>query len=198
MTATATVNGSNTIVEVAPDLVSKWIASGQAVLVDVREDFEYAAERIGPAENHPLGAFDAERLRSTYGDRRIVFYCRSGRRSADAARRYQCGTQPAFHLAGGIQSWKQAGMNTVCPPGGPRIDVMRQTQIAIGAIVLAGTLLGAFWTPWFLVLSGIMGAGLVFAGLSGTCGLALLIGRMPWNRVARACGGGACGVGGAA
>ncbi|MGE0480840.1 MAG: rhodanese-like domain-containing protein [Phycisphaerae bacterium] len=196
---TTTVNGSNTIVEVAPDLVSKWIASRQAVLVDVREDFEYAAERIASAEHHPLTTFDADRVRSACGDRRVVFYCRSGRRSADAARRYQSGTQPVFHLAGGIQAWKSAGMDTIRAPGAPRVDVMRQTQIAIGTIVLAGTLLGAFVSPWFLILSGFMGAGLIFAGASGTCGLALLMGRMPWNRVASAstCGG-ACRTGGAA
>jgi hypothetical protein len=58
---------------------------------------------------------------------------------------------------------------------------MRQVQIAAGSLVVAGTLLGAFVHPAWLVLSGFVGAGLVFAGITNTCGLALLLARMPWN-----------------
>lgn len=184
----ATLNESKPkLVDVSPDLLTQWLRSGEAVLVDVREDFEHASERIEGAENHPLSKFDAAALRARHAGRRIVFHCRSGKRSADAATRFQSGDAPVFQLAGGIQAWKDAGLATLRPTTGPRVDVMRQTQMAIGTFVLAGVLLGAFVSPWFLILSGFMGAGLIFAGASGTCGMAVMIGKLPWNRVAPTC-----------
>jgi hypothetical protein len=59
---------------------------------------------------------------------------------------------------------------------------MRQVQIAAGSMVVLGVLLGAFVTPGFYLLSGFVGAGLVFAGVTGTCGLARVLRMMPWNR----------------
>lgn len=84
-------------------------------------------------------------------------------------------------MAGGLEAWKAAGLETRVDRSAP-IDVMRQTQITIGTIVLAGVLLGTLISPWFLILSGFMGAGLVFAGSTGWCGMAMLMARMPWNR----------------
>jgi hypothetical protein len=60
---------------------------------------------------------------------------------------------------------------------------MRQVQITAGSLVALGTALGWFVSPWFLILSGFVGCGLMFAGLSGWCGMAMMLGRMPWNRV---------------
>jgi len=62
------------------------------------------------------------------------------------------------------------------------LDVMRQVQVTAGSLVLIGVLLGAFLNPWFLILSGFVGSGLMFAGLSGWCGMAKLLGNMPWNK----------------
>jgi hypothetical protein len=59
---------------------------------------------------------------------------------------------------------------------------MRQVQIVAGSLVLTGTLLGAFVSPGFLVLSGFVGAGLMFAGITNTCGLALLLAKLPYNQ----------------
>ena len=60
---------------------------------------------------------------------------------------------------------------------------MRQVQITAGSLVLIGLLAGVLASPWALILSGFVGAGLVFAGASGWCGMAVLLARMPWNRV---------------
>jgi rhodanese-related sulfurtransferase len=180
-------NGNNSVVEVTPNLVSQWIESGQAVLVDVREDFEYAAERIGGARNCPASHFEPDELRRQIVGKRIVFHCRTGKRSNETARRFQSGEEPVFCLAGGIEAWKAAGLQTERLSLGPRIDVMRQTQIAIGVLVLMGVLLGALVSPWFLLLSGFMGAGLIFAGASGTCGMARVLAKFPWNRASLGC-----------
>lgn len=170
------------LVDVPPALVARWLAERQAVLVDVREDFENAQECIADAEHCPLKALDVEGLRRRHGAAKVVFHCRTGRRSADAARRYARGDEAAFHLAGGIEAWKATGLPVQRSACAPRIDVMRQTQITIGTLVLLGILGGVVLTPWLLALAAFMGAGLVFAGASGTCGMARMLAKMPWNR----------------
>jgi hypothetical protein len=86
-----------------------------------------------------------------------------------------------FSLKGGIGGWKAAGLATVVNRGAP-IPVMRQVQIVVGAIVLLGSVLAATVSPWFLLLTGFFGLGLLFAGVTGTCGMAAFLGLMPWNR----------------
>ena len=91
-------------------------------------------------------------------------------------------------MVGGIDAWRAAGLPTVRMRSSG-VSVMRQVQLVIGAGVAAGTALGAFVSPWFLVVPAFMGAGLVFAGATGFCGLAVLMGKLPWNAPRR----GSCG-----
>ncbi|MCA9296681.1 MAG: rhodanese-like domain-containing protein [Phycisphaerales bacterium] len=169
------------IVEITPDVLKEWLAAGDTVLIDVREPFEHAGERIQGAKNVPLSSFDPASVRREHGDKRVVFHCRTGKRSAEAATKFGVDAAQTFHLAGGIESWKQSGESTERSAGAPKIDVMRQVQITAGSLVLLGVLLGVFVSPWFLILSGFVGGGLTFAGLSGWCGMAKLLARMPWN-----------------
>ncbi|MEZ6243301.1 MAG: rhodanese-like domain-containing protein [Phycisphaerales bacterium] len=175
--------------EVSPEQLECWLDDGTAVLVDVREDFEHATERIGGAHHAALSKLDLEALRARYPDKRIVFHCRTGGRSSQAAQRLGSQEGECFHLAGGIEAWKASGRATVRAPNAPRLDVMRQVQITAGSLVLLGVVLGAFVTPWALILSAFVGAGLVFAGASGWCGMAMLLSHMPWNKVRPACPG---------
>lgn len=169
-------------IDVSPELLESWLESGDTVLIDVREDFEHASERIGTAHHFALSAFNPNQIRDLHGAKRVVFHCRSGKRSADAASRYASEGEETFHLQGGIEAWKASGRQTLRSASAPRIDVMRQVQIAAGLIVLAGVILGVLVSPWLLGLSAFVGAGLTFAGLTGWCGLAMLLSRMPWNR----------------
>jgi rhodanese-related sulfurtransferase len=114
----------------------------------------------------------------------IIFHCRAGKRTADNAGRLQQATNcEAYILEGGIEGWKQAGLPVVADKSQP-IEINRQVMIAAGSFVLIGVLLGAFVSSGFYMLSGLIGAGLVFAGVSGFCGMAKLLALMPWNRVA--------------
>jgi rhodanese-related sulfurtransferase len=152
------------------------------VLVDVREPLEYAGERIAEAKPMPLSRFEPQQLPWEQG-KTLVLYCQSGNRSQEALQQLQqLGFQDALHLHGGIQSWKQTGLPTVKSKNAP-ISIMRQVQIIAGTLILTGTLLGAFVSPYFLLLSGFVGAGLTFAGLSGTCMMANLLGKLPYNQV---------------
>lgn len=190
----AATNKRPVVTDVSPDLLASWLREGETVLVDVREDFEHAEERIAGSVLSPLSRFDAERIRSEHPGRRIVFHCRSGKRSADAAERFRVGDEAVFHLAGGIEGWKAAGMAVVKPVGGVKLTVMRQVQLAAGFLVALGVGLALlFDNRWFLAISAFVGCGLMFAGATGWCGMAMLLAKMPWNRRAAACGTGSAG-----
>lgn len=85
------------------------------------------------------------------------------------------------HLQGGIEQWKQKGYQTVVNRRAP-ISMMRQVQIVAGSLVVMGTVLGALVSPWFLVLSGFVGAGLVFSGVTNSCAMAILLTKLPYNQ----------------
>ncbi len=80
-----------------------------------------------------------------------------------------------------MPTWKQAGYEIEVNKNAP-ISIMRQVQIVAGTLVFTGTILGAFVSPWFLILSGFVGAGLTFAGISGTCAMGMLLAKLPYNQ----------------
>jgi len=182
MTTVAATPPTEAALEVDPATARRWAESGEALIVDVREADERAAEWIENSTFNPLSTFDPAPLLAAGGDRKLVFHCRSGRRSLDALGRYRgAGGGNAFSLAGGIGAWKEAAL-PVRTGTAPPISLMRQVQIVIGFMTLVGCALTLWANPWFLFMPAFFGAGLLFAGLSGTCGLAVVLSRMPWNR----------------
>lgn len=175
-------DASAVIHDVPPATVDAWIRAGEAILIDVREDFEHASEHIPSAEHVPLPKVDPAELARAHPGKRIVFQCRTGKRSHSAASRCASLGEHAFHLAGGIEAWKAAGLPVERAARAPRLDIMRQVQLVAGSLVGLGTLLAALVSPWFLMIPGFVACGLVFAGLSGWCGMAKLLAKMPWNR----------------
>ena len=96
-----------------PADVARWMAERGIILIDVREPGEYAAERIPGALLYPLSTFDPRAL-PEFGDRKIVFSCGSGMRSAKAmAAATDAGLTVAGHLTGGLMAWKAAGLPTI-------------------------------------------------------------------------------------
>jgi rhodanese-related sulfurtransferase len=166
--------------EARPEDVRAWLESGGAALIDVREADEAASERIDRATLMPLSRFDVSALPSG----RIVFHCATGPRSREAAARVS-GRDEIYTLAGGLREWKRAGLPTERTAGVP-ISIMRQVQITAGAVILVCSLLAVIVSVWFALVAAFMGAGLVFAGSTGTCGMAAVLSRMPWNAVLRA------------
>lgn len=164
---------------IAADDARRRLESGEAMAIDIREADEFAREHIpgavsAPAATLATAAFDTGRT--------AIFTCRSGMRTqANAAALAACGFREAYCLEGGIEAWKSAG-NAVAVDSRAPLELMRQVQIAAGALVLTGALLGWLVWPGFLALAAFVGGGLLFAGISGWCGMALLLRRMPWNR----------------
>lgn len=169
---------------ISPDRAAVLMRSG-AVLIDIREADEHARENIPGARHHSLTRIDSESpVRS--GDEVVIFHCKSGARTQGNSPKLGAAAQncEAYILEGGLNAWKKAGLPVTLDRAQP-IDIMRQVQIAAGSLVLVGVVLGAAITPAFYALSGVVGAGLLFAGVSGFCGLARVLGMMPWNRSAR-------------
>lgn len=162
-----------------PTQLKQQLEAGETLLIDVREPSEHAGEKIDGAQLMPLSRFNPADIP---GDRAFVLYCQSGNRSAQAAQKlFAAGFEQVSHLDGGLNAWKQAGHPTLVNKNAP-ISIMRQVQIVAGSLVLIGTLLGAFVNSGFLFLSGFVGAGLLFAGVSNTCMMARLLARLPYNQ----------------
>lgn len=150
-------------------------------LIDVREPGEFAGEHIPGATLVALSQFDPRKIPQTE-DTQLVLYCRSGNRSAIAAQKlFDAGFESVTHLSCGIGAWKEAGYPTVTNRDAP-ISLMRQVQLVAGSLMLTGTILGALVSPWFLLLSGFVGAGLMFAGVTDTCMLGMLLAKLPYNQ----------------
>lgn len=161
--------------------------AGTAQFIDVRTTGEYATVRIDGSPLLPTEAITAESVKAE-PDKTIVLYCASGRRSLKAAQKL-AEILPAAHIVsldGGIKAWESQGLPVIRNP--KRLSIERQTQVAAGALVFCGTLLGVYAYSGFLIIPAFVGAGLMFAGLSGTCGLAALLIRAPWNANAQGAG----------
>ena len=166
--------------EINPSEARALLDQGDAVLIDVREADEHARERIPGARSVPLSVLP---FSLDLPARRAIFHCRSGARTAAAADRLAASTDAeTYLLTGGIQAWKAAGYSVQLDRRRP-IEIMRQVQIVAGGLILLGIALGALITPDFYALSGFVGAGLLFAGVTGTCGMARLLSFAPWNRI---------------
>ncbi len=190
MTTTVTNPPSPTPLQASPRQVHDWLRLGSAVLIDVREPDEHAREHIQPSRLLPLSSFDpAQAIAPVNHGQRLVLHCRSGKRSLDAANRAAqlaaANHVPIYSMTGGIEAWKQDALPVQTDASVSRISLMRQVQITAGAAILLGSILTWLLHPALIIIPAFFGAGLLFAGATGTCGLAALLSRMPWNRAPR-------------
>ena len=162
--------------------LKRWVDSGEAVIVDVREPAEHAAENIEGATLLPLSSISSKLLPDTKG-KKLVVHCRSGKRSSSACEKLlaEDPSLEIYNLEGGISSWAGAG-HAVKTSGKFFLPLDRQVQLTIGLCVLIGSILTYFVSPLFVILTGFLGVGLTFAGATGYCGLAMVMARMPWNQ----------------
>jgi rhodanese-related sulfurtransferase len=171
-----------TYATIAPERAKQLVDQG-ALLIDVREPDEHAREQIPGARNIPLAQLDSASLAPEAGQP-VIFHCRSGLRTMSNAQRLTDklgGAADAYILEGGLDAWKKSGLPVATDRRQP-LELQRQVQIGAGGMVLVGTVLGVFASPWFLVIPAFVGAGLTMAGVTGFCGLALMLRHMPWNR----------------
>lgn len=163
------------------ELRSALMNGGECYLVDVREYPEYAGGRVPGARLIPLG--EIERRASEIDHSKPVYVmCRTGRRSAEAQRRLRArGFNDVRNVTGGLVAWESCGFPVERDSGAPW-SLERQVRFLAGLIVLIGILFSLFIAEEFIVISAFIGAGLVFAAITDTCAMGMLLARMPWNR----------------
>ena len=154
---------------------------GAALLLDVRTPAEYTEVHIDGALLHPLTELNPEFVRAqTQGSRECIVICKSGGRASKAAETLlNAGLPNVRVMEGGMTAWCSLGLPSVA--GKKTISLERQVRIAAGAMVFLGSVLGYFVSPAWIALSAFIGAGLVFAGVTDTCGMGMVLARMPWN-----------------
>jgi rhodanese-related sulfurtransferase len=153
-------------------------------LLDVRTPAEHAEMHVPGVHLAPLDRLDAE-LAAESGcakDQSVFLLCRSGGRAKQAAEKLEkIGYTQCRVVEGGTMAWAEAGL-PVDRGASKVMSLERQVRIAAGTIVLIGAVLAQFVHPAFIWLSGFVGAGLTFAGITDTCGMGMLISKLPWNQ----------------
>lgn len=162
------------------------IKAGKSVeLIDVRTPVEFREIHAEGARLVPLDRLDPKAVmaeRNGKAGETLYVICRSGSRAKQACEKFlTAGHANVVCVEGGTLAWEQAGLPV--QRGKKAISLERQVRIVAGLMVLLGAILGFFVHPYFIALSAFVGAGLVFAGVTDTCGMGMLLARMPWNQV---------------
>jgi rhodanese-related sulfurtransferase len=181
---------------IGPAELYQVMKAGQPVdLIDVRTPAEYREVHAEGARSVPLGRLDCQAVLAARGARAagpLYVVCRSGSRAAQACARFAAAGFPdAVSVAGGTLAGEQAGLPVA--RGRKAVSPERQVRLAAGALVFLGAALALAVDPRFALLPAFVGAGLVFAGVTDTCGMGMLLARMPWNQAGAPAGDGGRG-----
>ena len=166
----------------SPEDAKRRIEDG-ATLIDIRSQREFTDAHIPGAVLLPASLIDAE-CAPKIKDSPVVFYCSSGvRTNAARAAIEAAGFTKAAGIEGGLNAWRGAGLPVKSASGSaPKLDIQRQVQITVGILLLIFAALSFIISPMFVIADALIGAGLLIAGLTGTCMMASMLMLMPWNR----------------
>lgn len=170
---------------ISPHDLAELCKNGKSVeIIDVRTPMEFREVHLEGARSVPLDALDPAAImkaRTSAEHEPIYIVCRSGSRGRAACEKFlAAGFTNIVNVEGGTLACIESGLPVV--RGKKTISLERQVRIAAGLLVLVGALLAFFVHPAFVFLSAFIGAGLVFAGVTDTCGMGLMLAKMPWNR----------------
>ncbi len=181
------------VVGLTPGEAKKRLDAGDLVIVDVRMEVEYASVHAEGVEHIPMDRFDPAAVMRRFDGKSIACICKGGTRGGKAAKMLlDAGAPNVANVVGGTQAWEAAGLPV--ERSSRVMPIERQVLIGAGSLVVAGVLLAYFVSPLWIILSLFVGCGLMFAGLTGFCGMALVLAKMPWNRNLsnKSCGGASC------
>lgn len=166
-----------------PDELSAVLRERPRVRVlDVRTPGEYETAHIAGAYNVPLDTLGehATEIRASVAEP-VVLVCQSGQRARKAEEALSAAGMANLHvLEGGMTGWAAAGHPVL--HGRKRLSLERQVRIAAGALAAAGGALALAVNPLFALIPTFVGSGLLFAGVTDTCGMAMLLAKLPYNR----------------
>jgi rhodanese-related sulfurtransferase len=154
-------------------------------LIDVRTPMEFREAHVSNAKNVPLDRLDPVAVlqaRVGTSEEPVYLICRSGSRGRRACEKFlAAGFTNVINVEGGTLACVDCGLAVV--RGKKMVSLERQVRIAAGMLVLIGALLAWLVHPAYVGLSAFIGAGLVYSGVTDTCGIGMMLARMPWNRV---------------
>ena len=173
------------IVLIRPEQVeARRLAGERMSFVDVRSPEEFQRVHVTGALLYPLDGLQPKKIAIELGistQSPAVLLCAGGTRARRAAEKFLAeGIPHCLVVEGGTKAWEAAGLPVVRGQG--VISIERQVRIGAGTLVLLGVLLGSWVDPFWFFLSGFVGAGLIFAGITDWCGMGLLLAKMPWNQ----------------
>jgi len=173
------------ITTISPTELAQRAQTDKVDVIDVRTPAEFRAVHVTIARNVPLESLRPQEVvagRNGMSQQPLYVICQRGGRGQKACQQFiESGFANVVNVEGGTEAWEAAGLPVT--RGKNAISLERQVRIAAGAIVLVGALLAIFVHPYFAGISAFVGAGLMFAGITDTCGMAMLLARMPWNQV---------------
>lgn len=153
-------------------------------VIDVRTPLEYREVHVAGARNVPLDILDPAAVmetRSKSKEAPLYVICRSGGRGRLACEKFLAAGFPnVLNVDGGTLAWPEEGLPVMRDR--KIMSLERQVRIAAGLLVLGGTILGWLVHPAFAGLAAFVGAGLIFSGITDSCGMGLLLARVPWNQ----------------
>jgi rhodanese-related sulfurtransferase len=156
-------------------------------IIDIRTHAEIDSESINNCIALPLqelsGAGLSKALDSSETEKQSVYLlCQSGRRADMAVSKLSDFKGPELVIIeGGLNALKEAGI-TIIKGSKNVISLERQVRIAAGALVLTSVITGLLIHPGLYGIAAFVGAGLMYAGISDNCGMALVLAQMPWNK----------------
>jgi rhodanese-related sulfurtransferase len=154
-------------------------ASNNFIVLDVRTNAEHDSKRIPGVYNLPLDELE-EHLEMLKKYDKVYLHCQSGNRSGKGYQRLlDLGLTNVVNVTGGIGEWEQ---NSFGVKTNNKMPIIQQVMIVAGSLVLFGSIF-SFVSPIFALISIFAGGGLVYAGVSGNCLMAKILGEMPWNQV---------------
>ncbi|MHC4403376.1 MAG: rhodanese-like domain-containing protein [Planctomycetota bacterium] len=153
-------------------------------LIDVRMPAEFREVHVVGARNVPFDRLSAEQLSSESaedGSSTVYFICKVGKRSHKACEKArELGLPNVVNVEGGTDVCIAAGLPV--ERGKKAVSLERQVRITAGGLVLVGAVLAVAVHPYWAALPALIGAGLAYSGVTDTCGMGMLLSKMPWNR----------------
>ena len=175
------------VATISPTMFADLRRKGERLtLIDVRTPAEFGEVHVDGARNIPLDRLDPREIAALASEGPVYVVCKSGGRSHKACEKLiSAGVHNVVSVDGGTTACETAGVPVT--RGRKAMSLERQVRIAAGALVAVGAALAAFgpeplWRSIGAGLAGFVGCGLVFAGVTDTCGMAMLLARMPWNQ----------------
>ncbi|MGJ8692057.1 MAG: rhodanese-like domain-containing protein [Thalassotalea sp.] len=175
------------VTTISPEQFLHTCDNQSVTVIDLRTVAEVSYEALSDSIHLPVQdlnplSFEQALTLAKHQHKNIYLLCQSGIRANKAVEILTDKVeQRLVVIEGGLNALKILGVKTV-KGAGKVISLERQVRITAGAMTLLGVVLGSVLHPYWYGLSAFVGVGLMFAGITNSCGMALILARMPWNK----------------